>query len=123
LSNNFEYLYFEDCFKWLVHGKKSDCVVTCIAYVLYIVYFFVCYILSYAWYICRVLLQLIINLLPVNHAPFFPVSCYVVRGLLENATVNTFVIRGINLCFVAVSMLLFVNLMLLFEKNILRTSK
>jgi len=40
------------------------------------------------------MLQLTINLLPVNHEPFFPLSYYVVSDFSESATVGTTVIAG-----------------------------
>jgi len=40
------------------------------------------------------MLQLTINLLPVNHEPFFQLSYYVVRDFSESALVGTEVIRG-----------------------------
>jgi len=46
------------------------------------------------WSIYCLLLQLIINLLPVNHEPFFPLSYYVVRDFLESQSVGFPVIQG-----------------------------
>jgi len=40
------------------------------------------------------MLQLTINLLPVNHAPFFPLVYYVVRNFLESASVGELVTTG-----------------------------
>jgi len=48
--------------------------------------------------ICCLMLQLIINLLPVNHEPFFPLSYYVVTEFLESTSVGEEVIRGTCIC-------------------------
>jgi len=46
------------------------------------------------WNICHLILQLTINLLPVNHAPFFPLVYYIVRNFLETASVGELVTTG-----------------------------
>jgi len=40
------------------------------------------------------LFQLTINLLPVNHEPFFPLSYYIVRDFLETTSAGQEVITG-----------------------------
>jgi len=51
------------------------------------------------WNICCLMLQLTINLLPVNHEPFFPRSYYVVREFSESATVGQLVTTGTTVMF------------------------
>jgi len=48
---------------------------------------------------CCLTLQLTINLLPVNHEPFFQLSYYVVTDFLESTAVGTEVARGKIICF------------------------
>jgi len=40
------------------------------------------------------MLQLTINLLPINHAPFFQLSYYVVRDMLESADIGVLITTG-----------------------------
>ena len=48
----------------------------------------------YVQNICCLMLQLTINLLPVNHAPFFQLSYYVVRDVLESADIGDVIATG-----------------------------